>query len=134
MSSAIFLIGEIISAIISMQHPDFVVTAWKSYLFTVALCTVCFIVNSWLAKYLPLLEGFVLCYMMTAFVSTIIVLLVLSPKLTSSEVFQSFASDLGRTEILELVANQVLMFYSLTGSDSTAHMVSPHTNNDFFRV
>lgn len=49
---------------------------------------------------------------------------VLSPKLSGSEVFQTFTpqSELSRTGTLELISTQALIFYSLLGSDSTAHM------------
>ena len=51
----------------------------------------------------------------------VIVLLVLSPKLTGSEVFQNF-KPLGPKSTLEMIAAQVLLLYSSLGSDSTAHM------------
>jgi amino acid transporter len=59
-----------------------------------------------------------------AFISIVVVLLVLSPKVTASEVFQTFtpASELGTTGMLGLIASQVLLIYSLVASDSTAHM------------
>ena len=57
-----------------------------------------------------------------AFITILVVLLVLSPKTTGSEVFQTFGSDLGQAGSLELVSAQVLVFYSLLGSDATAHM------------
>lgn len=60
--------------------------------------------------------------MVMAFISIVIVLAVLSPKQTGSEVFQTFGSNLGSTGALELFSAQVLLFYSLVGSDSTAHM------------
>lgn len=81
-------------------------------------------VNGYLAKHLPLLEGFVLCITIMAFVSIVIVLLVLSPKLTGSEVFQSFTPsvELGSAGFLELMSAQVLLVFSILASDSTAHM------------
>ena len=90
----------------------------------VTLSVICFLINGYLAKHLPLLEGFVLCITIMAFVSIVIVLLVLSPKISSNEVFQTFtpASELGSSGMLELIAAQVLLIYSLVASDSTAHM------------
>lgn len=51
-------------------------------------------------------------------------LVVISPKLTGNEVFQTFTSsqDLGHHGTLELVSAQTLIFYSFVASDSTAHM------------
>ena len=77
-----------------------------------------------MAKHLPLLEGFVLYIKIFAFVAIVIVLLVLSPKVSGNEVFQTFTpqSKLGWGAILSLIAAQVLLIYSLVASDSTAHM------------
>lgn len=49
---------------------------------------------------------------------------VMSPKLSGSEVFQTFTSDhdLGYYGTLELISAQALIFYSFVASDSTAHM------------
>ena len=93
-------------------------------MFVVALCTVCFLINGYLAKHLPLLEGFVFCLTIMVFVAIVIVLLVLSPKASASEVFQTFTptSELGSVGLLELISAQVLLIYSLVASDSTAHM------------
>ena len=57
-----------------------------------------------------------------SFFTLIIVLLVLSPKNTGHEVFQTFGVDVTSTVALEIVASQAFIFYSLLGSDSTAHM------------
>ena len=123
-ASAMFLAGNLIPALISMAHPNFQPKVWQGYLFVVAICTTCFLINGFLAKHIPLLEGFVLCFTVLAFVSIVIVLLVLSPKLTGSEVFQTFtpSSQLGTDGTLSLISAQVLLFYSFLGSDSTAHM------------
>lgn len=62
-----------------------------------------------------------------AFAAIIITILVLSPKNTGSEVFQTFTptNALGHTGTLELVAAQVLIFYSFVASDSTARTFLP---------
>jgi hypothetical protein len=94
--------------------------------------TLCFIINGYLARHLPLLEGFALSFMVLAFVGVIATLLVLSPKLSGSEVFQSFtpSSELGSRQALELVASQLGIFYSFLGSDSTVHMVGCYLSSE----
>ncbi|KAK3679543.1 hypothetical protein LTR78_001104 [Recurvomyces mirabilis] len=123
-ASAMFIAGNLIPTLISMGNPNFVPHPWHGYLFVVAICLFCFLVNGFLAKHIPLLEGFVLCFTIMAFVSIVIVYLVLSPKLSGSEVFQTFTpqSELGSVGTLELVSAQVLIFYSFVASDSTAHL------------
>jgi amino acid transporter len=119
-----FIAGNLIPSLIALGNPGFVPTVWQGYLFVVALCVICFLINGYLAKHLPLLEGFVLCITIMAFVAIVIVLLVLSPKESGSEVWQTFTPqpELGSDGMLSLIAAQVLLIYSLVASDSTAHM------------
>lgn len=119
-----FLAGNLIPSLISLGNPNFVPTLWQGYLFVVAICLICFLINGYLAKHLPLLEGFVLVFTILTFIAIVIVLLVLSPKQTGAEVFQTFtpSSVLGTDGMLSLIGAQVLIYYSFIGSDSTAHM------------
>lgn len=73
-SSALFLVGDLIPTLIALQNPSFVPQAWHGYLFSVAICLVCFVVNGFLAKHLPLLEAFVFCLTIAAFAVITIVL------------------------------------------------------------
>ena len=68
-----FIAGNLIPTLISMGNPDFIPKPWHGYLFVVAICVFCFLVNGSLAKHMPLLEGFVLCFTIMAFVSIVIV-------------------------------------------------------------
>ena len=123
-ASAMFLAGNLIPTLISLAHPSFVPTVWQGYLFTVLICVICFLINGFLAKQLPKLEYAVICITIASFIVIVVVLLVMSPKLTGSEVFQTFtpSSELGSRGTLELISAQILIFYSLVASDSTAHM------------
>jgi amino acid transporter len=68
---------------------------------------------------LPLLEGFIAAYIIVVFFSVVITLLVLSPKNSAKVVFQSFEPIIGGTNgIMAVLASQVLLFFSLLGSDS----------------
>ena len=78
-----------------------------------------YIINVYLVKYLPLLEGFIAAYMIIVFFSVVITLLVLSPKNSAEVVFQSFEPIVGGTNgIMAVLASQELLFFSLLGSDS----------------
>ena len=55
-----------------------------------------YLINVYLVKYLPLLEGFIAAYMIIVLFSLIITLLVLSPEKNSAAVvFQSFEPIVG---------------------------------------
>lgn len=117
-----FIIGNLIPALISLEHPDFVPHTWQGYLFVVLICVICFSINAFFARHLPFLEKFVIVFTGLAFIVLVAVPLALSPKLTAAQVFQTFGGNLGSTGLLEIMSAQILVYYSLLGSDSTAHM------------
>lgn len=122
-ASGIFLAANLIPVLANLQNSAYHPQPHHAYLITVAIVTTCFLVNGFLSKHLPQLEGFVFCFTVVAFVAIVIVLLVLAPtKLSGSEVFQTFSTDHSSTGTLEILAAQVLIFYSLLASDSSAHM------------
>lgn len=145
-ASPMFLSGNLIPALIAMEDPSFVPQPWHGYLFVMALSTSIFLINASLTKYLPLFEAFLISFTVLAFAGIIIAIcmyrkitrsekathlypantraVAVSPKLSGPEVFQTFTprSELGYHGTLELISAQTLIFYSLLGSDGTAHM------------
>ena len=109
----------------ALAHPDFHPQPWHSYLVIVGVAILVYLINVYLVKYLPLLEGFIAAYMIIVFFSLIITLLVLSPEKNSAAVvFQSFEPILGGSNgIMAVLSSQILLFFSLLGSDS---VVSTH--------
>ena len=121
-ASGMFIIGNLIPALISLEHPDFVPHVWHGYLLVVLTCIICFLINGFFARHLPFLEKFVMVFTGLAFIVLIAVPLALSPKLSGAQVFQTFGDSVGSTGMLEIMSAQILIYYSLLGSDSTAHM------------
>ena len=117
-----FIVGNLIPAVINLEHPNFVPHAWQGYLFVVLICTICFLINGFFARHLPFLEKFVIIFTGLAFIVLVAVPLALSPKLTAAQVFQTFGDNVGSAGMLEIMSAQILVYYSLLGSDSTAHM------------
>ena len=119
-ASSIFLPGDIIPAVAALAHPSYHPEPWHSYLVIVAVALLVYLINVYLVKYLPLLEGFIAAYMIIVFFSLIITLLVLSPtKNSAGVVFQSFEPIVGGSNgIMALLSSQILLFFSLLGSDS----------------
>lgn len=79
--------------------------------------------NTVAAKQLPMIEGIILVFHIFGFAAVLIVLWVLSPKITSSEVFGSFDNEGGWSGMgLSLLVGQVTAIYGLIGSDGAAHM------------
>ena len=77
------------------------------------MASLVYIINVYLVKYQPLLEGFIAAYMIVVFFSLIITLLVLSPKNSAEVVFQSFEPIVGGTNgVMAVLSSQVLLFFS----------------------
>lgn len=121
-ASGQFLAGNIVPALIAVQHPTFDPRPWHGYLMLLAFLATCFIVNAFFSKHLPSLEGIMLALYTVAYLSILITILVLSPKLTSSEVFQDFKPYDSLITTRELIPAQVFLFYAIGGFDSAAHL------------
>lgn len=133
-ASSIYLPGNIIPAVASLAHPGYIPKPWHGYLIVVGITLLAYLINVYLVKYLPLLEGFVAAYLVMVFLCLIITLLVLSPKNSASVVFQTFAPPpLNGTVVMELLSSQVLLYFSLLGFDSTVSALltaRPERNSD----
>lgn len=104
----------------SLSNPDYVPEPWHGYLIVLCVTVLAYLVNVYLVKYLPLLEGFVAAWLIVVFLCLIITLGALSPKNSAAVVFQSFSPEpLDSTVIMELLSAQVLLGFSLLGFDST---------------
>jgi len=117
-TSGFFLAGSLIQGVIVELHPDYVAEPWRAYLLVVVLATIGAVVNTYLSRKLPKLEGFAFLLTIAGFISVIIILWVLSSeqRLTASEVFQTFSNDGGWSSLgLSMVAGQILLVWTLTG-------------------
>jgi choline transport protein len=124
-ASSIFLPGDIIPAVAALAHPSYHPEPWHSYLVILGVASLAYIINVYLVKYLPLLEGFIAAYMIIVFFSVVITLLVLSPKNSAEVVFQSFEPIVGGSNgVMAVLSSQVLLFFSLLGSDSVVRFHS----------
>lgn len=118
-ASSLFLPGDIIPAVAALANPSYHPEPWHSYLVILGVTALSYIINVYLVNYLPLLEGFIAAYMIIVFFSVVITLLVLSPKNSAEVAFQSFEPIVGGTNgIMAVLASQVLLFFSLLGSDT----------------
>lgn len=118
-ASSMFLPGDIIPAVAALAHPSYHPEPWHSYLVIFGVAALIYLINVYLVRYLPLLEGFIAAYMIIVFFSLIITFLVLSPKNSAGVVFQSFAPIVGGSDgVMAVLSSQVLLFFSLLGSDS----------------
>lgn len=121
--SGMFLLGIEVEGLIAITHDTYTPHPWQGYLFVVLMVSLGLLLNTWGAKQLPLIEGIILVFHIFGFAAVLIVLWVLSPKNTASEVFTNFANDGGWSSIgLSMLVGQVTTIYGLIGSDGAAHM------------
>ncbi|KAK4890581.1 hypothetical protein LTR27_010743 [Elasticomyces elasticus] len=133
-TSGFFLAGNLIQGVIVELHSTYVAEPWRAYLFVLCLATMGALVNTYLSRKLPKLEGFAFVLTIAGFISVIITLWVLNAdrRLSASEVFQTFSNDGGWSSLgLSMVGGQILLVWTLTGSDATAHMAEEtrHASN-----
>jgi choline transport protein len=123
--------GTLVQAVVSLLHSDYTPTAWRAYLIMLAMVALTALVNTYLARKLPLLEGVFFFLTITGFVSIVVVLWVLGApnRPTASAVFQTFSNEGGWSSVgLSMVAGQELLVWLLTGFDSTVHMAEETSN------
>jgi len=146
--SGLFLSGWLINTCINYVNPSYNPAAWKAYLFIVALTTLGALVNTYLSRVLPKLEGIALILTLTGFGSIVIVLWVLGSdtQLSASEVFGTFENN-GKIQSrgsaasfpcnttmlttrrqggwptlgLGMMAGQITMVWTLTGTASSSY-------------
>jgi choline transport protein len=128
-TSGFFLAGSLIQGVIVELHPSFAAEPWRAYLLVVCLATIGALVNTYLSRKLPKLEGLAFILTISGFVSVIIVLWVLNShrRLTASEVFQTFTNDGGWSSLgLSMVAGQILLVWTLTGQHPHIQLSAEH--------
>jgi len=99
-------------------HSNYTSAAWRGYLFVLALATIVLLVNIFLSRKLPKLEGVAFVLSLASFATVIVVLWVLSAgrELSSSDVFQTFTDEGGWGSLgLSMLAGQILLVWALTG-------------------
>lgn len=122
-TSGMFTGGTLIQGVVVLTHPNYSPQPYQGWLLVVCIAAMAVLFNTYLAKHLPKLEGIVLVVFVVAFAAVLIVLWVLSPKLSASDVFSTFTNDGGWSSLgLSMVAGQSVSVYLLIGSDSSAHM------------
>ncbi|KAF2718641.1 amino acid transporter [Polychaeton citri CBS 116435] len=122
-SGAMFLTGTTMQGLIVATNPSYVPQPWQGYLFVVMIASAGVLVNTVLARYLPRLEGIMFIIFTMAFMAFMVVLWVLAPRLTTTEVFQTIQKGSGWGTLgLSLLASQSAVMFLLVGSDATAHM------------
>ena len=109
-TTGLYLTGYLITGLAALANPGYKPSPYQGYLLVILVTIVAILINTFLAKYLPQLEGFIAIFVVLAYATVLVVLWVLGPKLTAKEVFGTFTGDAGwSTYGLNLMAVQGLV-------------------------
>lgn len=118
-----FSVGSQIQGLIALNNPTYVPQAWHSTLLAIGVVSICVIVNTFLVRKLPLIEGFVLILHVFGFFGVLIPLWIFAPKAPSSEVWTGLQNNAGWTSNgLAFLVGLTTSVNSLIGPDSAVHM------------
>ena len=121
--SGMFLLGTQIQGLIAVTHDSYEPTHWQGNLFVIAMVGIGLVTNVWGAKQLPLIEAILLVFQISGFLAVLVVLWVMIPKNSASDVFTNFDNCGGWSSMgLSCMVGQVIAIYGLIGSDGAAHM------------
>ncbi|KAL2004970.1 hypothetical protein VTN00DRAFT_2820 [Thermoascus crustaceus] len=119
-----YTVANMLIGILAINYPDsYVPQGWHGTLFVMAVASVAFIFNTFLAQKLPLIEGIILIVHCFGFFAILIPLWVLAPTSPPSKVFGSIEDRGGwGNNGLACLVGLVAPIYALIGPDSAVHM------------
>ncbi|MCJ1322631.1 hypothetical protein MMC15_007980 [Xylographa vitiligo] len=122
-TSVAFLAGTIIQGLLVLIYPNYIFEPYQGTLLCIAVASFSILFNSYLAKKLPLVEGFVLFVHIFGLLAITITLWTLAPRNTAAMVFTEFDNGGGwATTGVSVMVGLLTPVYALTGVDSAVHM------------
>jgi choline transport protein len=108
--------------IITLNNPNYISERWHGTLLVIAIATLSIILNTLLARKLPLIEGTILVLHVFGFFAVLVTMWVLAPRSPASEVFTRFQDNAGWGTIgLSVLLGQLAPVFSLLGGDGDAY-------------
>ncbi|TVY18172.1 Choline transport protein [Lachnellula arida] len=122
-ASVAFLSATMIQGMIVLNHPDYSPTRWQGTLIFYGVIAFIVFINTFLARWLPKIEGLVLCVHILGFFAILIPLVYLAPHGSSNDVFTTFINGGGwDTNGLSFFIGLTTSVFSFLGADSVCHM------------
>jgi amino acid transporter len=125
--SAITAIGSIVAGtiqgLIALKNPDYVWERWHTTLLTIAVVAFCVFINIFVARRLPLVEGFLALVHFAGLFIVIIVLWTLAPRNNAHDAFFQFSNNGGyASDGVSFMVGILPLTLCLLGFDSQVHM------------
>lgn len=118
-----YIVGTVIQGLIVLNRPTYVPERWHGTLIVWAIVTFCVFFNTYLAKRLPAVEGFVLIIHVMGLFAVAITLWLLSPRSRASDALLTFTNGGGWPSMgLSAMIGLLTPMNSLLGFDCIVHM------------
>ncbi|CAG8950590.1 hypothetical protein HYFRA_00002799, partial [Hymenoscyphus fraxineus] len=123
LASVAFLGASILQGLVVLNHDEYMPTRWQGTLIFYAIIAFIVFVNTYLARWLPKIEGLVLCIHILGFFAVLIPLVYLAPHSSSEDVFKTFRNGGGwSSDGISFFVGLVTSIFSFLGADSACHM------------
>ncbi|KAK0122768.1 hypothetical protein ONS96_009803 [Cadophora gregata f. sp. sojae] len=122
-ASVAFLAASIIQGMVVLNNDSYVPTRWQGTLIFYALIFVIVFINTFLARWLPKIEGLILIFHVLGFFAILIPLVYLAPHGSPKDVFVTFVNGGGwSSDGLSWFVGIVTGVFAFLGADSACHM------------
>lgn len=123
-ASVAFLAASIIQAVAILNHPNYAPTRWQGTLIFYGVIAFIVFINTFLARWLPKIEGLILCLHILGFFGILIPLVYLAPHGSAKDVFETFLNGGGGwpTNGLSFFVGLITSVFSFLGADAACHM------------
>ncbi|TVY55613.1 Choline transport protein [Lachnellula suecica] len=122
-ASVAFISASMIQGMVVLNHPEYTPTRWQGTLIFYAVIAFIVFINTYLARWLPKIEGAVLCVHILGFFAILIPLVYLAPHGSTTDVFATFINGGGwNTDGVSFFVGLTTSVFSFLGADSACHM------------
>lgn len=126
-ASVAFLAASIIQGLTVLNYPNYNATHWQGTLIFYAVIAVVVFINTYLARWLPKIEGMILILHIVGFFVILIPLVYLAPHGSASDVFATFLNTGGwQTNGLSFFVGLVTSVFSFLGTCQKSCHVSAY--------
>lgn len=118
-TSGMFLSGQMAQGAILITNPGFDAQPYQVWLLVLAFCAVGFLLNTFGARHLALLELLVAGFFVLGYVANVVVFWVMSPKNSANGVFSTFTNGDGWSNFgFGILTAQTAALYLIIGAPS----------------
>ncbi|KAK5109723.1 hypothetical protein LTR62_006563 [Meristemomyces frigidus] len=118
-----YLVGTIIQGLITLNNPSYIAKPWQGTLLTIAVVAFCVLLNTFVARKLPLIEGALAVLHFAGLFVVIIVLWTLAPRNNVHDAFLQLSNNGGwSSDAVSMLVGLYPLTLCLLGFDSQVHM------------